>query len=179
MLATMPAISFVTVVQQKTYDLLTVQRAQEDVDPIWELLELGEQRLLRPLDENDVRRLIEWPIRNFLEYSPETIERVARLTGGSPFLIQAFCFKLVTHMTRFDRHQVSNEDVETVRMEFMQPHESLFSHMLDLIHGVGHTITQIMARIAEDQPDQPIAWAAYAARCRISTPSGWSVHYKN
>ncbi len=159
MLATMPAISFVTVVQQKTYDLLAVQRAQEDVDPIWELLELGEQRVLRPLDENDVRRLIEWPIRNFLEYSPETIDSVARLTGGSPFLIQAFCFKLVTHMTRFDRHQVSSEDVETVRMEFMLPHESLFSHMLDLIHGVGHTVTQVLARIAEEEPDRPITWA--------------------
>ena len=170
MLATMPAISFVTVVQQKTYDLLAVQRAQEDVDPIWELLELGEQRVLRPLDENDVRRLIEWPIRNFLEYSPETIDSVARLTGGSPFLIQAFCFKLVTHMTRFDRHQVSSEDVETVRMEFMLPHESLFSHMLDLIHGVGHTVTQVLARIAEEEPDRPITWAQLRAQLREQMP---------
>ena len=55
------------------------------------------------MDENDVRRLIEWPIRNFLEYSPETIDSVAGLTGGSPFLIQAFCFKLVAHMTS-DQH---------------------------------------------------------------------------
>ena len=38
-------------------------------------------------------------MRNLLEYSPETVDQVAQLTGGSPFFIQAFCFKLVTHMT--------------------------------------------------------------------------------
>ena len=149
MMATMPAISFVTVVQQKTFDQLTLERSHESNDPIWELLELGEQLLLQPLDADDVRRLIEWPIRNFVEYTPQTIDEVAQLTGGSPFLIQAFCFRLVAHMTRLDRHLVSRQDVEAVRLEFMQPHESLFSHLLDLIHDSARSITENLAILAE------------------------------
>ncbi|MCB9159749.1 MAG: bifunctional (p)ppGpp synthetase/guanosine-3',5'-bis(diphosphate) 3'-pyrophosphohydrolase [Caldilineaceae bacterium] len=165
MLATMPHVSYVTVVQQKSYDMLTAQRAQEEVDPIWELLELGEQLPLRPLDEYDVRRLIEWPIRNVLEYPPEVIEYVARLTGGSPFLIQAFCFKLVTHMARADHRQVTWADVDMVLMDFMQPNESLFSHLLDLVHGLGHVVTQALAQSAEDDADGIVTTAQLAAAC--------------
>lgn len=165
MLATMPSVSYVTVVQQKSYDMLTAQRAQAEVDPIWELLELGEQLALRPLDAYDVRRLIEWPIRNVLEYPPEVIDYVVRLTGGSPFLIQAFCFKLVTHMARVDHRQVTETDVEMVLMEFMQPNESLFSHLLDLIHGLGHVVTQAMAQLVEGDPDGVVSTAQLAAAC--------------
>ncbi len=163
MLATMPMISYVTVVQQKSYDMLTVQRAQTDIDPIWELLELGEQLALRQLNQDDVRRLIEWPIRNFLEYTPETVDVVARLTGGSPFFIQAFCFKLVSHMTRLDRRQVMWEDVETVLGEFMEPNESLFSHLLDLVHGIGHTVVQVLALISGDNLDSIVTIDQLAA----------------
>ena len=171
MLATMPAISYVTVVQQKTYDRLALQRAHTEIDPIWELLELGEQLVLRQLSDDDVRRLIEWPIRNFLEYIPETVDYVARLTGGSPFLIQAFCFRLVGHMTHQDRRQVTWDDVETVRMEFMQPHESLFSHLLDLIHGIGHTVIQGLAHLAEEQGGGVVSTQALAAHLSSIEPA--------
>ncbi len=152
-MATSPRISYVIVVQQKTYDSLLEQAAAGSPDPLWELFELGEQLVLRQLSEEDVHRLIEWPIRNHLEYSPEVVSYVASLTGGSPFLIQAVCSKLVTHMARSERRQVTWEDVEAVRQEFMQPSENLFTHILDVIHGIGHTVTQAMAQLAEESPD--------------------------
>ena len=158
MLATMPGVSYVTVVQQKSYEILAQTDEREEREPIWELLELGEQLQLKPLGNEDVRRLIEWPIRNFLEYGPETVDYVARLTGGSPFLIQAFCFKLVAHMRRLDRRQVTRQDVEAVRQEFMLPGENLFAHITDLIHGIGHHITQQMAQLAQETADGAVSW---------------------
>lgn len=149
-MATSPRISYVIVVQQKSYDSLLDQAAAGSPDPLWELFELGEQLVLRQLSEEDVHRLIEWPIRNHLEYSPEVVPYVASLTGGSPFLIQAVCSKLVTHMARSERRQVTWEDVEAVRSEFMQPTENLFAYILDAIHGIGHSITQTMALLAEE-----------------------------
>src|SRR5690606_24582159 len=79
--AAAPEIGFITVVQQQTYDVLS-RRAEQDLnDPSWTLMELGEKLVLKSLGEHDVRRLIEWPMRNFLEFRPEMVEHVARLTG--------------------------------------------------------------------------------------------------
>ena len=84
----------------------------------------------------------------FLEYTPETLDHVVQLTGGNPFLIQTFCFKLAAHMARRDRRQVEAADIEAVRAEFMQPTESVFAHFLDAIRGSGHQVTQQLARLA-------------------------------
>jgi hypothetical protein len=105
-----------------------------------------------------VRRLIEWPMRNFLEFTPETVDYVARLTGGNPFLIQAFCFKLAGTMADQDRRHVEQADIGAVRMEFMQPSESVFAHFLDMIRGMGHQITQQLALLADARPGGIVGW---------------------
>ncbi len=155
--ATAPEISYMTVFQQQTFDMLSTHAQQEANDPSWHLMELGEKQLLKALSGQDVRRLIEWPMRNFLEYTQESLERVAELTGGSPFLIQSFCFKLAAHMGRQDRRQVEPGDLEAVRGEFMLPTESLFAHLLDVIKGSGHQVAQQVARLADT--GQPVDWA--------------------
>ncbi len=153
--ATAPQISYLTVFQQQSYQSLSLHAQQEANDPSWHLMELGERLVLKSLSHQDVRRLIEWPMRNFLEYTPETVEHVAQLTGGNPFLIQAFCFKLTAHMARNDRRQVEPADIEAVRLEFMQPTESVFAHFVDVIRGGGYQVAQQLARLAgEAQNDQ-------------------------
>lgn len=147
-----PSVNCVTVIQERSYDHLAAIAPADKEGPIWELLELGEQLMLRPLDEEDVRRLIEWPIQNFLEYSPETVSRVARLTGGSPFLIHVFCAKLTTHMGRSRRRQVQPQDVEAVAAQFMGPGESAFQHLLDMAQGVGDTVVRQMAKMSDQGP---------------------------
>jgi (p)ppGpp synthase/HD superfamily hydrolase len=156
--ATAPGIGYITVVQQQTYDSLS-KRAQIDLgEPSWHLLELGEKLVLKSLLDQEVRRLIEWPMRNYLEFTPETVASVARLTGGNPFLIQAFCFKLAGHMADQDRRHVEQADIDAVRMEFMQPAESVFAHFLDMIRGMGHQITQQLALLAEARRGNVVGW---------------------
>jgi hypothetical protein len=151
--ATAPDISYITVFQQQTYASLSQHAQQSAGDPSWHLMELGEKLVLKSLGPEDVRRLIEWPMRNFLEYSPETVDQVARLTGGNPFLIQAFCFKLVAHMARFDRRLVEPGDIDAVRAEFMQPMESVFAHFLDMVRGLGQQVVYVVAElVAQGRP---------------------------
>jgi (p)ppGpp synthase/HD superfamily hydrolase len=154
-----PGINFVTVIQQRTYDRLSEEAPSPEREPVWELLELGEQLVLRPLGKDDVRRLIEWPIQGVLEYSPALVDYMADLTGGSPFLIQAFCRKLVATMNRRDAKQVSREDIEAVCREFMHPNESLFAHLLDLIQGIGALVVQALADLAATAEDGSVTWA--------------------
>jgi predicted ATPase len=123
-------------------------------------MELGETMTLKPLTASEVRRLIEWPLRNFLEYTPAALDRVARLTGGNPFLIQVFCFRLTGQMARSDRRRIEVEDIETVAAEFMQPTENVFTHFLDMVRGGSQHVIQQAALVAGD--GQPVTWDALA-----------------
>lgn len=151
---TQPDVKFVIVVQQQAFDSM-VERVQGGVeDPTWRLMELGEKMPLLPLTDRDARHLIEWPIRNYLEFAPELLEHIYRLTGGSPFLIQSFCFKLVSHMIQLNKRQVEREDIERVSMEFMSPNESVFAHLLDLIRGVANSVCSRLAKMADEEMQQ-------------------------
>lgn len=158
--ASAPKIAYITVFQQQTYQSLSLHAQQEANDPSWHLMELGERLVLKALSSQDVRRLIEWPMRNFLEYTPETLDAMVQLTGGNPFLIQALCFKLATQMSRRDRRQADLGDLEEVRAEFMQPSESLFAHFLDVLKGSGYQVTQQIARLASEQGTSTVTWDA-------------------
>lgn len=145
--------SFVTVVQQKTFEQMFEHMQSHRDDPCWHVLELGETILLKPLAAPDARRLVEWPMRNFLHYEPEVVEQVLRLTGGSPFLIQSLCNKLVAHVAHADENTVRTAHVEAVAEEFMQPAESIFAHLLDQSHGLGNVLCAEMAALAEARPE--------------------------
>lgn len=146
-------VCFVVVVQQQTFDNMRewIEKGQED--PSWHLMELGEQIELKPLSAKDAHELIEHPMRNFLDLSPEVVEQIYHLTGGGPFLIHAFCSKLMTHMSQRDSKQVTPGDVQHVVMEFMSPNESVFAHLLDLTRNVASTIADRLALML-DEPIQ-------------------------
>jgi (p)ppGpp synthase/HD superfamily hydrolase len=151
-------VNFVIVVQQQAFDGI-LQRVQGGVsDPSWHLMELGERLALKPLEDKDARHLIEWPMRNYLDFSDAALTCVYELTGGSPFLIQAFCFKLVSHMVQQNKRRVEMDDIERVSMEFMSPNESVFAHLLDLIRGVANTLCTQMAQMAEDTQTRVVRW---------------------
>jgi len=161
--AILPRICFITVVQQQTYDALSQRAQHQSGDPSWRLMELGEKLVLKSLDDEDVRRLIEWPMRNFVEFSSESVAYVASLTGGNPFLIQAFCFKLASHMARQDRRRVEWADIDAVRTEFMQPTESVFAHFLDMIRGSAVQVSQQLALLAGQSEDGEVTRQALTA----------------
>ena len=130
-------------------------------------MDVGQRLNLRPLEDEDVRRLVEWPMRNHLEYSRAIVEQVAVLCGGSPFLTQAFCHNLVLYMARQGRQKVTPADLESVRREFMQPHDHTFAHMTEMLKGIGNNVAATLARLAGEQPDREVSWA----RLRSALPN--------
>ena len=144
-------VKFIVVVQQQAYDGMAVRVQGGQDDPAWPLLELGEKLPLSPLSDMDALHLIEWPMRNYLEFPPEISAQLYLLTGGSPFMIQAFCFKLVHHMVQLNKRRVDASDLERISMEFLSPTESLFAHLLDVIRGVANSICAHLARMADEE----------------------------
>lgn len=147
---TQPDIRYVIVVQQQAVNLMNKRGENVQEDPSWHLMELGESRTLRPLTEKDARNLIERPIRNYLDVTPELLDRIHTLTGSSPFLIQSFCFKLVSYMVQINKRHLEWVDLDMVRMEFMSPNESIFAHLLDMIQGSIYSMCVLVAKIADE-----------------------------
>ena len=160
-------IGYVVVMQQQTCDTLVQHLQQTPHDPSWRLMDVGQRIQLRPLEGEDVRRLIEWPMRTHLDYAAEIVDRIAELTGGSPFLIQAFCHSLVMHMAHQGRQQILPDDVERVRLDFMQPQDHTFAHMTEMLRGISNHVAAALARLAHDAPDSEVSWA----KLRASLPS--------
>jgi len=156
-------IGYVVVMQQQTCDTLVQHLLQKPDDPSWRLMDVGQRLQMRPLLEEDVRRLIEWPMRNHLEYAPSIVDGVATLAGGSPFLIQAFCHNLVLHMARQQRQQVTPADLETVRQEFMDPQDHTFAHVMEMLKGISNNVAGVFARLALERPDRQVSWAMLRA----------------
>lgn len=157
--ATMRAgVGYVVVMQQQTRDTLLQSLQERPDDPSWRLMDVGSSIQLRPLGGDDVRRLIEWPMRNHLEYSRAIVEQVAVLCGGSPFLIQAFCHNLVLHMARQGRQKVTPADLESVRREFMQPHDHTFAHMTEMLKGITSHVAGTLARMAGARRNGAVDW---------------------
>jgi (p)ppGpp synthase/HD superfamily hydrolase len=156
-------VGYVVVMQQQTCDTLVQHLQQTPNDPSWRLMDVGQRIQLRPLDGEDVRRLIEWPMRTHLDYTAETVDAIAELTGGSPFLIQAFCHNLVMHMAHQGRQQILPEDVEQVRGDFMQPQDHTFAHMTEMLRGITNHVAATLARLAHTAPDGEVSWAKLRA----------------
>ena len=156
-------VGYVVVMQQQTCDTLVQHLQQTPNDPSWRLMDVGQRIQLRPLDGEDVRRLIEWPMRTHLDYTAETVDAIAELTGGSPFLIQAFCHNLVMHMAHQGRQQILPEDVEQVRHDFMQPQDHTFAHMTEMLRGIANHVGATLARLAHAAPDGEVSWAKLRA----------------
>lgn len=166
--ATAPQVSYVAVVQQTTYDSLFQDVRDGDENESWHLFELGEMRPIKPLGDEDARRLIHWPIRNYLDVDDTVIDRVHKLTGGSPFLIQAFCGKLVGQMVNTDSRRVEVADVEAVRQRFLSPDESVFAHLLDLVRGDSYGVAVALARQLDAQQEAGVVHARGASASQLS-----------
>ena len=161
--ATCSDMGYVIVVQQRTFDILREAGQGPIADGSWRLLELGDTLTLKPLKEKDARRLVEWPTRNFIEFTPENLDDILALTGGSPFLIQTFCHNLVNRMARQDQRRISSDDIEAICVEFMGPNENSFDHLLEECRGLADAVCRHLARLWRDRNAPTSSQALQAA----------------
>jgi GTP diphosphokinase / guanosine-3',5'-bis(diphosphate) 3'-diphosphatase len=137
--------TFVVVIQQVSYDRL---REAHHENPAWQLLEISESLALRPLAEQEIGDLVARPMRSYAAFTPAAVDQIVRLTGGSPFLAQAFCYALTNLISHRQLDEVSVNEVEQVRQLFMSPDENLFSHLLDLMRGLADPVVRCLAQLS-------------------------------
>lgn len=142
-------IHFLIALQQRTFDNVREASEKSQNATLRRLLEMGEPVALKPLKEVEAKWLIEGPTRNFMEYSPDALKYVLTLVGGNPFLIQAFCQKLVTRMTNLDRRSIFRSDVDDVCNDFMTPEENTFEHLLEYFRGLSDLACRHLAHLVQ------------------------------
>ncbi len=140
-----PIASIVAVIQQVSYDRL--REAHTD-NPAWQLLEIAESLTVRPLSAKETTDLVALPMRTYTTFTPAALHRISQLTGGSPFLTQAFCAMLNHVIARHQSAAVDLAEVESVIQHFMAPDENLFTHLLDLARGVGDAVVRALAHLS-------------------------------
>lgn len=143
-------IGYVIVVQRAAMEMLEQRRHEDERkdDPVRKLMDVGTPLTVRPLGPDAARRLVEWPMRNYLEHSPQVVDQIIELTGGSPFLIQTFCHKLVAQMGAQHRRAIEPQDVDAVSASFMMPAEGAFVHLTDMLRGSGNLVAGHLAHLA-------------------------------
>lgn len=154
-------IACIMVVQQHTWEASAARKTVQVVSPIGQLLEIGASLQLKPLSDADIRELIRRPTRNFLTYTPDALDQVVRLTGSSPFIVQAFCHALVQHMAGQPHHEVTGDDVSAAAQQFMGVDETLFIHVMEGAGPSTYAICFSLARLAGPR-NAPVALHALA-----------------
>jgi hypothetical protein len=66
------------------------------------------------LQPEEARRQIMHPVPDFPGehiFGQQVIGEIIRITGGHPFLVQALCSVLITHLNKYSRQQACIDDV--------------------------------------------------------------------
>ena len=90
---------------RSSMDILKVEKWKE-IAPPFAQIELG------TLEREDAKRLIEEPIKDYFKYDDSAIEKIIRLTGCHPYLIQLCCSVLVNYHNSEGRSVLKYNDVE-------------------------------------------------------------------
>ncbi len=66
------------------------------------------------LEREAARELIVEPVRGVVEYEPQAVERILKLTSGQPYYTQLLCHELFNYVSAGGRRKVGVADVEAV-----------------------------------------------------------------
>jgi AAA+ ATPase superfamily predicted ATPase len=88
---------------------------------IWQVL-FGKSlfRNVSFLSKMDTERLIKEPVKEIIEYQPETINQIYKLTYGQPFYTQVVCQNIVDYVNQKQRTNIQLEDLDIVINEILE-----------------------------------------------------------
>ncbi|MCJ7708940.1 MAG: BMP family ABC transporter substrate-binding protein, partial [Anaerolineales bacterium] len=66
------------------------------------------------LERQEAIRLITLPVQGILDYAPEAVERIVRITSGHPYFIQLLCHELFSLCQKTGAHRIAEADVEGI-----------------------------------------------------------------
>ncbi|MEH1785238.1 MAG: ABC transporter substrate-binding protein [Nostoc sp.] len=66
------------------------------------------------LNENSATQLIAQPAEGILEYEPEAIQGIIKLSAGHPYFIQAICFAIFVRARELDEWHINLKDIDNI-----------------------------------------------------------------
>lgn len=111
--------------------------------------QIAENQRVSYLEKEYARNLIVNPIlteEQKSRYRGEAVNRLIKLTAGSPYYIQIFCNRLVNYMNRKKIIYVTDADIERVKEELISGHNSLDSAVFDNLTSAGDENTDNISK---------------------------------
>lgn len=91
------------------------KKLDERKAPYWNILFAKSlYRNVSFLSKNDTVRLITDPIKEYVSYDEEVINRIYRLTAGQPFYTQVVCQNIVDHLNETQKNFVDSGDLDEI-----------------------------------------------------------------
>ncbi|NET59058.1 MAG: AAA family ATPase [Symploca sp. SIO2E6] len=100
--------------QQQLVVIPVIGRHPDDFKKLLDLFKEAPHEEIGLLDELDIKSLITKPAKNVLEYEPEAIEEILKLSAGHPYFTQGICSALFNQARRVNKWRVTPPDIEKI-----------------------------------------------------------------
>jgi hypothetical protein len=133
----------------------------------WKILGRSIYKTVSYLDRDDAVQLIRKPVEGRVEYAPEAVDAIWRLTAGQAFYIQAICQNLVDHLNEIRRRDVDRDLVFEVVQGIV---DNPLPQMIFLWDSLDRDDKLVLALLAETLHDD----TAYASVRQVARTIGAS-----
>ncbi|MDY7093172.1 MAG: hypothetical protein SX243_09395 [Acidobacteriota bacterium] len=131
----------------RTRFLLITAQPFSRLGPHWsDRLISAQIRRLKPLEEEDARRLLTEPVPNFPDIYPDGgVERLIEATGCHPYLLQLTAYQLVQRLNTAQRLKATDDDL-TAALDRALEENNLFQNLWDDFTEAERQLMAAMAR---------------------------------
>jgi ABC-type branched-subunit amino acid transport system substrate-binding protein len=102
------------VIQDKLFIISFVGRQAEDMPNLLSIFKEATTLEIGLLDELSAKQLITKPAEGVLEYEPDALQAILKLSAGHPYFTQVICFALFGRARELENWKVNTEDVEGI-----------------------------------------------------------------
>ncbi len=112
------------------------------------ILKQAPQRRIAFLSEDETHELVVQPAKEMLDYTPEAVDAIYRLTSGHPYFTQLICFELFRKLQKRDDKTVMEADVTAVLDHAMETGQGGLSWFWDALPLAERFVMSAIAEIS-------------------------------
>jgi hypothetical protein len=127
------------------------KKLDERKSPYWNILFAKSlYRNVSFLSRNDTIRLITEPVKDYVTYDEEVIEKIYRLTAGQPFYTQVCCQNIVDHLNEKQKNNVALNDLDEIVDEILENPLPQMIYFWNSLSNEKKLILSLLSEILED-----------------------------
>lgn len=108
-------------------------------------------RLPSRISPEGAENLIVQPVAGFLEYEPQVVNKIRKLTADQPYMIHLLCRNLVNHCNKMQKNYATINDVNLVLQETLTTGTNQFDWLWERFEDDHRLLLQIIAYGGKDE----------------------------